>query len=209
MNRELSIVIESGSIQRSTADVVVVPFFEDERPLRGTAGQADWRLCGKLSALAAAGELGGAVGETALVATFGGLRTPLLLVLGAGRREDFDARAYQRMAHEATLRSLDLRVDDMALCLAPAGAGPAAQERRAAALVAGAAAAMDRAEPGRALQVRLLVPREEAARAGDLLRRARPGRLPERMLLHLPVAAATTSTPRTPVSIPKGSQLVK
>ena len=44
MSQELSIAVEAGTIERSGADVVGVPLFEDERPLRGSAGRADWRL---------------------------------------------------------------------------------------------------------------------------------------------------------------------
>lgn len=209
MSRELELTVEAGTIQRTAAELVVVPLFEDERPLRGSVGHADWRLCGKLSALAAEGELEGRHGEAALLATFGGLRTPLLLVLGAGRREHYDARAYQALAQQATLRALDLRVGSLALPFADTGAGSAAQERRAAALVAGAATAMGEAEEGRELQLRLLVPREEATRTADLLRRARPGRLPAGVALRLPAAAAPTSTSSSGISAPRGSQLVK
>jgi hypothetical protein len=32
-------------------ETLVLPFFADERPLRGAAGLCDWRLCGRLSRL--------------------------------------------------------------------------------------------------------------------------------------------------------------
>ncbi|MCA1664938.1 MAG: hypothetical protein LC659_11815 [Myxococcales bacterium] len=32
-------------------ETLVLPFFVDERPLRGAAGLCDWRLCGRLSRL--------------------------------------------------------------------------------------------------------------------------------------------------------------
>ena len=86
MSRELEIEVDPASVERARADLVVVPLFSMERPLRGGAARADWRLCGKLSALLAAGRLAGAPGEAALLSTFGGLRTPLLLGLGVGGR---------------------------------------------------------------------------------------------------------------------------
>ncbi len=208
MSQELSIVIESSTIERTGADLVGVPLFEDERPLRGGAGRADWRLCGKLSALLVAGELAGAPGEVALVATFGGLRTPLLLVVGAGSREAYDERAYRALAREATRRALALRVDNLALPFSADRAGAAAQELRASGLVAAAAASMAEAEDGRQLQLRLLVAREEATRTADLLRRARPGRLPEGVALRLPAATpAADAEPAAPT--PTGQQLIK
>ena len=208
MSQELSIAIESSTIERTGAALVGVPLFEDERPLRGSAGRADWRLCGKLSALILAGELTGASGEAALVATFGGLRTPLLLVLGAGHREGYDVRAYEQLAGEAIRRALALRVVSLALSFADDGAGSAAQERRASGLIAAAAASMAEVEDGREFQLRLLVPREEATRVTDLLRRARPGKLPEGVALRLP-AAGPTAPATPPEGTPRGQQVVK
>ena len=207
MSQELSIAIEASTIERTGADLVAVPLFEDERPLRGGAGRADWRLCGKLSALLAAGEISGARGEAALVATFGGLRTPLLLVLGAGSRESYDVRAFEALAGEATRRALALCVGSLALPFAAEGVGAAAQESRASGLISAAAAAMAEAKDGTELQLRLLVAREEATRAADLLRRARPGRLPEGVALRLPAIAPLAAA--APAAAPRGQQLVK
>src|SRR5215468_4661081 len=51
-----------GPIERVRADVAVVALFAGERPLRAAAGRVDWRLCGRLSHLFAAGRLSGAIG---------------------------------------------------------------------------------------------------------------------------------------------------
>jgi hypothetical protein len=56
-------------------DCLVVSVFKDERPLRGAAGLADWRLCGKLSRLVKANRIGAEARET--------------LMLPAGRRLSF------------------------------------------------------------------------------------------------------------------------
>jgi hypothetical protein len=45
------------------------------------------------------------------------------------------------------------------------------------------------------LRLRLLVPREETTRSVDLLRRARPGPIPEAVVLRLPVAGARAAGP--------------
>jgi cytosol aminopeptidase family protein len=50
-----------------TTEALIVSFFTDERPLRGMAGLADWRLAGRLSRLLKAGKLTGARGEVALL----------------------------------------------------------------------------------------------------------------------------------------------
>ena len=48
-------------------DVLVVSTFVDERPLRGAAGLADWRLCGRLSRLIKTEKASGARGESLLL----------------------------------------------------------------------------------------------------------------------------------------------
>jgi hypothetical protein len=49
------------------ADALVLPFFDDERPLRGSASLIDWRLRGQLSRLRLRGRLTGRAFERVLV----------------------------------------------------------------------------------------------------------------------------------------------
>ena len=51
----------------SSRDCLVLPVFKDDRPLRGAAGLADWRLCGRLSRLIASGKTTSEQGETMLL----------------------------------------------------------------------------------------------------------------------------------------------
>ncbi len=48
-------------------EALVLSFFTDERPLRGVAALADWRLAGRLSRLLKAGKMTGARGEVTLL----------------------------------------------------------------------------------------------------------------------------------------------
>jgi Cytosol aminopeptidase family, N-terminal domain len=48
-------------------DALLLPFYTDERPLRGAAGLADWRLCGRLTRLLRSRRLQGGRGETLLL----------------------------------------------------------------------------------------------------------------------------------------------
>jgi hypothetical protein len=69
-------------------ELLVAPFFTDERPLRGAAGLCDWRMCGRLSRHLAAGRLTGELGETALLPARG-LAFHKLLLVGLGPSEQF------------------------------------------------------------------------------------------------------------------------
>jgi hypothetical protein len=208
MTRELTLELETAPLERAPADVAVVPLFAGERPLRGAASRVDWRLCGKLSSLVACGRLRGDPGEATLVATFGGMRVRLLLVLGVGERAGFDARRYELLAGDAVRRGLALRAGSLAFPFPDDPGGAVALERRAVALLTGAAAALAAAEAPVALRMRLLVGREEAARTADLMRRARPPRFPQSVALHLPRPVPARAGRGAPAP-PRGTQLVK
>ena len=80
----------------SAPETLVLPFFSDERPLRGAAGLCDWRLCGRLSRLLQAGRVGGQLGETTLYPP--GKRLPFarLLLVGLGAADRFDEAAAKK-----------------------------------------------------------------------------------------------------------------
>lgn len=78
-------------------ECLVLAVFEDDRPLRGAAGLADWRLCGRLSRLLKANRATGKAGETLLLPP--GHRLPFERVLWFGLG---DAKGYSdaRFAHD-------------------------------------------------------------------------------------------------------------
>jgi hypothetical protein len=88
-------------------DTLVLPFFADERPLRGAAGLCDWRLCGRLSRLLQSSRVAGKLGESTLYppAAGGARRLPFsrLLLVGLGAADRFDEKA----AHEASRLIVD------------------------------------------------------------------------------------------------------
>lgn len=73
----------------SARDVLVLPVFKDDRPLRGAAGLADWRLCGRLSRLIKSSRATAEAGETLLFPPGRRLRFSRILWFGLG-----DARGY-------------------------------------------------------------------------------------------------------------------
>lgn len=70
-------------------ECLVLPVFKDDRPLRGAAGLADWRLCGRLSRLIKANKANGESGETILMPPGRRLAFTKLLWFGLG-----DAKGY-------------------------------------------------------------------------------------------------------------------
>jgi hypothetical protein len=73
-------------IKKLETDAVAVGFFEDIRPLKGTAGALDWILCGSLSHLIIHNKIRGALGEVALLTTKGKIPAPKVFMVGLGPR---------------------------------------------------------------------------------------------------------------------------
>ncbi len=115
MSALLAIEVDPRPIERVAAELAVVSHFESDRPLRGAAGRADWRLCGLLSELIGAQRLAGRRGEVALTPTYGRMKSDRVLLLGLGSRDDFDAAQLQAATQAMVRRVLALGAASMAL----------------------------------------------------------------------------------------------
>lgn len=87
---------ELRSLDELQTELIILPFFSDERPLSGPAGLIDWRLCGALSNKVMAGYLDGSFGEKALVTAPSKLQADALMLVGLGTSVDFDAGVAER-----------------------------------------------------------------------------------------------------------------
>jgi len=85
------------------SEALCVPFFSDERPLRGALGLVDWRLCGLISRLILRSRISGARGETVLVPARPKLTVEKLLLFGVGPTAELDEQAFaDGVAHMLT-----------------------------------------------------------------------------------------------------------
>lgn len=99
------------------SEALSLPFFSDERPLRGALGLVDWRLCGRISRLQAAGVVDGHLGETVLVPARPRLTFEKVFLFGLGPRTAFDLDVYERVTERmlATLTRARVRASVLAL----------------------------------------------------------------------------------------------
>lgn len=86
------------AIDQAAAESLCLFIGEDERPLTGLAGLADWRLRGRLSRLLRAGGLTGAAGEAVLTPPGSRLGFPKLFVFGVGAAGQDEAALAERVA---------------------------------------------------------------------------------------------------------------
>ena len=105
------------SLDDLQTELTVLPFFSDERPLRGAAGLIDWRLCGALSRKLMAGYLDGSFGEKALMSTPRKLKSEKVLLVGLGRSTTFDAGVAARACAVVAEALTEAKVSTAALAL--------------------------------------------------------------------------------------------
>ena len=73
----------------SARDCLVLPVFKEDRPLRGAAGLADWRLCGRLSRLLKANRANADAGETMMLPPGRRLRFQRVMWFGLGESKGY------------------------------------------------------------------------------------------------------------------------
>jgi len=162
-----AIELDTEPAERVRADLLVAPFFEGDRPLRGAAARVDWRLSGHLSEMLARGAFGGTPDDVILVPAGTRLRAPRALLLGLGPRESFAPRALRASARLAVARAASLRAGIVALALPGEAESGVAAERAAAAVLIGAGEAL--AERPFPLRLRLVVEPAALSRARQAL----------------------------------------
>jgi hypothetical protein len=150
-----AIELDAAAAERVRADLLVTPFFAEDRPLRGPASRVDWRLCGLLSEMLGRGAFSGAPEEVVLVPTDARLRAPRALLVGLGPREGFSPKVLRRAAQLAVARASALRAGIVAVALPnEASTGLAAEKAAAAVLIGAGEALVERPFP---LRLRLIL----------------------------------------------------
>jgi hypothetical protein len=193
---------DAESLARVGADVAVAGFFRDQRPLRGGAGLADWRLCGFVSRQLLAARVQGDAGEALLATTHGRLRAARLLLLGLGPRPRFGPDEHRAAVAGAMQRLLDLGAATAAIDLPPPHPD-ASLEEIAAGIIEGACAVLD-ARSARFL-LRVVAPPGGASRMRVALEHAatrHPRGATSLRLVRVPAAGAPprSAPPRAPVA---------
>jgi len=163
----LSVDVISRAPERVEADALVTPFFESDRPLRGPAARADWRLCNLLSERLIEGRVRGELGEQILMPAGRTLRARVWLAVGLGPRGACGAPELRTACAAAGAQLLGLRIASAALALPPEASTGLAVDRAVSAVLEG----MTQALEGRTgnLELILVVAEDELRRARSQL----------------------------------------
>ncbi|MCB1153261.1 hypothetical protein KDL45_06390, partial [bacterium] len=105
------------NVEEVETDTVVVSFFEDERPLKGHTGMADWRLCGTLSKFIMEGRIDGHLGEKILFPMNHRMRCRKIVAMGLGASKDFNDQAFTGVCRNTADAVYNLGVPEFSLAL--------------------------------------------------------------------------------------------
>ena len=115
---------------RIPGEVLVVPLFEDHRPLGGPVAVVDWRLDGALTRMILGGELSGRQGEGLALPANAKFAAPWVMITGCGRWRTLDDRGYPALVARLLKLAVRAGIRELALCLPPGDDdAPAAVER--------------------------------------------------------------------------------
>src|SRR5260370_37486434 len=94
----MQITLETKPFAALETEALITYVFEESDPVQGRIAEIDKAAGGLLGKLAKSGELTGKMLEFTLVHTPAGLKTARLLLVGAGKREQFNGAALRKIA---------------------------------------------------------------------------------------------------------------
>jgi len=109
----------STDIDRIETEAVVLPFFSDERPLKGAAGLIDWRMRGKISKLISEGRISGAKGESTLILPDYRISAKKILMTGLGDSSRFNEMELKEAGSKIIQQITHINVKEFTVALPP------------------------------------------------------------------------------------------
>ncbi len=115
--------VAQGQIQNQTADTLIVNLFDDVVAPSGATGAVDKALDGAISELIANGDISGKVDEVGVLYPRGAIAARRVLIVGLGKRDEFNLEGVRRAAAAAIKRARDLNAKQVATIAHGAGIG--------------------------------------------------------------------------------------
>lgn len=134
----MEIKVEQGSIEKSTADTIIVNLFEGVQEPGGATGAVDRALGGALRDLIAAGDFKGKAREIAVVYPRGAIHGRRVILVGLGKREKLDLEGVRQAMAVACRRARELNARSVATVVHGSSEGGLSSMQAAQATVEGA-----------------------------------------------------------------------
>jgi leucyl aminopeptidase len=118
----VNIEVKRGAIQEEETELIVVNLFEDVSEPGGATGAVDKALGGQITELIASGDFKGKLNDTALLYTRGAIPAKRVLIVGLGKKEQFDLDKVRQVSATAARKAHALGLTQYATVLHGAGA---------------------------------------------------------------------------------------
>ena len=106
----------SAPVDQIETRCAVLTFFNDERPLKGMVGLADWRLCGSLSRLIMENSIDGHFGEVVMFPVRNKkLKTERVVILGLGPKAQYNFETFSVSIRKILDTLFKLQINDFTL----------------------------------------------------------------------------------------------
>lgn len=119
----MKVSVISGDIQNSSADTIIVNLFEGVTVPAGATGALDTALSGTISDLISSGDLSGKMGEVGIIYPRGAITARRVLVVGLGKRDEFNLEMARQAAGNAISKARNLNAKQVVTIVHGAGVG--------------------------------------------------------------------------------------
>ncbi|MFC2053204.1 leucyl aminopeptidase [Chloroflexota bacterium] len=111
---DIQINVEHGPIQEIEADTIILNLFEGVKEPGGATGAVDKDLDGAITELIANGDFSGKASETVVVYPRGAITARRVILVGLGKRDEFDLETVRKAAAFAIKRARDQNGENVA-----------------------------------------------------------------------------------------------
>jgi leucyl aminopeptidase len=133
----MDVKVELGSIQKTSADVIIVNLFEGVEVLAGATSAVDKVLNGVITDIVRSGDFRGKLNELSVLYSRGALSAPRVIIVGLGKVVDFNVDRVRQAAAWSARKARDLGCKSIATVAHGAGTGQIDAATAAQAVVEG------------------------------------------------------------------------
>ena len=107
----MKVNVKKGKIDQIKDQAIILSHFEDQKKLTGPIKAIDDRVLGMISHLLKNKDFSGELNQTAIIYSQDRLPTPRIILVGLGRRKEFDVPGQAGECLEKFRQALDLHVE--------------------------------------------------------------------------------------------------
>lgn len=117
----MKVEVKKGRIDQIKDQAIILTHFEEGERLSGLAKAIDDRLSGMIGYLLEDKDFGGRLNQTTIIYTLGRLPTPRIILVGLGKKAEFNLDKLRQAFASACRRTKELRIKSLSTTVFPVG----------------------------------------------------------------------------------------